>query len=59
MADIPENSDLDDQSDPGVGEVPFEDDDEDVDMSSDYEIPDNIPIASNDDEEVESLPLHK
>ena len=56
-ADIPENSDLDDQSDPGFGEVPF--DDEDGDMSGDYEIPDNIAIASDDDEEVESFPLQK
>ena len=57
VADIPENSDLDDQSDPGVG-VPF-DDDEGGDMSGDYEIPDNIPIANNDDKEVESSPLQK
>ena len=28
-------------------------------MSGDYEIPDDIPIASDNDEEVESFPLQK
>lgn len=57
-ADIPEIFELDNESDPGVG-VPFDDDDKDGDMSSNYEIPDDIPIASNDDEGVGSFPLQK